>query len=351
MSINQPAPLIGDPPPQPTIASIDSNIGSSSTDDYIKYGDGDVTSKKRKSDEYNTLYTKRLSSANEDIDENDYCGGLLSMAPSVAPEDPSNSGDDNDVNSVLISKQPSSSSFGFENTFKVLEAQMRGSRQLSRGEARQLLLQSTDLQRNRLLLGHPAALASRDLFLRAISEESNSANQPEEEAEVEAEEEAKLVRIDCDETDDVALREMEPPSLLELELDARKRIWEIGKSAKPTQPKLVVQNDEVLDSRNASMSEFLSGISKSSSPQPMPPPSSDSGKLESGEYPEYVYHMAKGKDGRVYLRVVRSLLVDKGTKRTFLILFESFQSFRSFLSNKFTTKSRLLFFERNGFLF
>lgn len=263
--------------------------------DHVKYGDADLASKKRKQldDEYNTVFTKRLSaecnlkSTLTTAESSDFIGGLL------RPDD-SNDEVDNWNVSDPISTHPSSSSCGFENTFKVLEGQLRGSHQLNRQEV-DMLLRSSDLRRNPIFLNVP--FASKDRFLRAISEESNI---PDE-------------HIDEDEN---------TPSFLELELDARQRIKELSENI-AIRPKdhirLSPVNTGAEDVRESSMTEFLYGIAISSSRSTSPsrsdeplPHISEEIQQQTGEYPEYVYHMAKGKDGRVYLRVVRSLLVDKG---------------------------------------
>lgn len=269
--------------------------------DHVKYGDADLASKKRKKldDEYNTVFTKRLSESNlTTAESSDFIGGLLK------PDD-SNDEVDNWNVSDPISPHPSSSSCGFENTFKVLEGQLRGSHQLNRQEV-DMLLRSSDLRRNPIFLDVP--FASKDRFLRAISEESSI---PDD-------------KNDLDEDENT-------PSFLELELDARQRIKELSENI-AIRPKDYIRlspvNTDAGDVRESSMTEFLYGIAISSSRSTSPscsdeqlPQISEEIQQQTGEYPEYVYHMAKGKDGRVYLRVVRSLLVDKGNTQVFILFF------------------------------
>lgn len=268
--------------------------------DYVKYGDADLASKKRKQldDEYNTVFTKRLSECNlqstlTTAESSDFIGGLLKP-------DESNDEVDNWNVSDPISTHPSSSSCGFENTFKVLEGQLRGSHQLNRQEV-DMLLRSSDLRRNPIFLDVP--FANKDRFLRAISEESN-------------------IPDETNDSDDVE----NAPSFLELELDARQRIKELSESIairRKDSIRLSPGNTDADEARESSMTEFLYGIAISSSRATSPlrddqlPHISEEIQQQTGEYPEYVYHMAKGKDGRVYLRVVRSLLVDKGNTRVF----------------------------------
>lgn len=248
-----------------------------------KFGDSDLASKRRKdNDEYNTIFTKRLSKPelNSTLNEtDDYNGGILPENDDWKPCD-------------LISPNPSDSSFGFENTFSILEGQLRGTQQLTRSQVEHLL-RTSDLQKNPIFLDVP--FASKDRFLRAISEEKSIG--------------------DDDEVDSAEQK----PSFLELELDARQRIKELSFSINDSE-KVKSTSDTLPDEElsTSSMNEFLYGIpSKSTADQRSGSPMFQSmvhedRQQQSGEYPEYVYHVAKGKDGQVYLRVVRSLLVDKG---------------------------------------
>lgn len=73
------------------------------------------------------------------------------------------------------------------------------------------------------------------------------------------------------------------------------------------------------------MTEFLYGIPIHGAPTPRFAPAGPEAEEEFveqqeqqvGEYPEYVYHMARDKAGRKYLRVVRSMAADKGNACTF----------------------------------
>lgn len=80
----------------------------------IKYGDSDVASKRRKSD-YDIFVQEALADVlnSTAIENEDFKGGsVLSSAT------------DNSAK-IYISKKPSDSSKGFENTFKILEQQIR----------------------------------------------------------------------------------------------------------------------------------------------------------------------------------------------------------------------------------
>lgn len=273
-----------------------------------QFGDADVASKRRKSlthhttledepdddDEYNKVFTKRLtdvSNLNSTTcqDETDYVGGLVSPLKSSTSKD-----DDIDPWQPhdLLSPNPSASSRGFENTFKVLESQMRATSKLTPAQVNQVLRES-NLQSNPIFLNVP--FGARDRFLRAISEERGS-----------------VCGGDDDDND-----ELSQPSFLELELDARQRIREIEEYKTRTQS----DNDRTLPaisdpSECSSMTEFLYGIpihgGEPSDGNELMGQDEVVAEENGGEYPEYVYHMARGKDKRVYLRVVRSLLVDKG---------------------------------------
>lgn len=269
-----------------------------------KFGDADVASKRRKSpthpendddDEYNTLFTKRLTTGSDlnsttCHDEPDFTGGLVS--PSAAKS--STPSHDPWQPHELLSPTPSASSRGFENTFKVLESQMRSTTsQLTPSQVNQVL-RDANLKSNPIFLNVP--FGARDRFLRAISEERGSVAGDE----------------------DVELAE---PSLLELELDARQRIREIelevSNARTPADCERTIPAESSDPAECSSMTEFLYGIPIHG----CEPPSERIASIgqeevvvaeDEGEYPEYVYHMARGKDKRVYLRVVRSLLVDKG---------------------------------------
>lgn len=221
------------------------------------------------SDEYNTVFTKRLSEPNlnstlrnEDLpdDSHDYSGGLLDDWKSIQ----------------IVSDNPSDTSSGFENTFKVLTNQVRHPR-FSTADIQNLL-------RCNLLSGKSGEfldVPKYDRYLRAISEESSTS--------------------DCDREESY-----DSPSFLELELDARQRIRELADGSKKTN----ISDDD--GSIKLPLSEHLYGVELSSKlSESVETPLTEDIKQQSGDYPEYVYHVAK-ENGRLYLKVVRSLLIDKG---------------------------------------
>lgn len=220
------------------------------------------------SDEYNTVFTKRLSDANLNStmcsgdlsnEDHDYSGGLLEDCRSFQ----------------IISDNPSDTSSGFENTFKVLTNQVRQPR-ISNVDV-QNLLQGTSLSdAAALYLNVP----KYDRFLRAISEESSTSDYDKDE-------------------------KYDNPSYLELELEARQRIKELSDGSKKT-------NANGSGDIKLPLSEHLYGVELSKKlSENIETPLTEEIQQQSGDYPEYVYHVAK-ENGRLYLKVVRSLLVDKG---------------------------------------
>lgn len=273
-----------------------------------KYGDDDVASKRRKSsdfndvsarDEYNTIFTKRLiecdglnSTSHDEPDSNDPTSDPSIPLPSTtltkSTSTPTPSKTNNDADDWqphdLVSPTPSASSCGFENTFKVLEHQM-----LNAADVGADLLRQTNLQTHPIFLNVP--IGRRERFLRAISEERFA----------EIEDDVAASMVGCAE-------EAQSPSFLELELDARQRIRELSLQR-------VEETGNETDAINVpttSQSGDDTAPDDTAATSIGAPTLPETVQQQTGEYPEYVYHMARGKDGRKYLRVVRSLLVDKG---------------------------------------
>lgn len=244
-----------------------------------KFDDSDVSSKRRKlveTDEYNTVFTKKLISEPDlnstlDIENSssyiinkednlDYTGGLLSDYDET----------------INITKKPSDSSFGFQNTFEILEKQMIESKQLRL--SRNQLESFIDSQKSEFL-----NIPLRPEHLRCISEEGSNFDEDEE--------------------------KYDKPDLFELELEASKRIYEMFSTKNSN------LNDNSCDDLKSPLNELLYGIVPKLNAEEnltFPTNLTETTTVRDGEYPEYLYHIAKGKDGRLYLRVVRSMLVDKG---------------------------------------
>lgn len=215
-------------------------------------------------DEYNTVFTKRLTEPNLNStinsgdqfnEDHDYSGGLLEDWRSIH----------------IISDKPSDTSSGFENTFKVLTNQVRQPR-ISNDEIQNILLSNSPSSKQAVYLRVP----NYDRYLRAISEESSTSD------------------YDKDEKDE-----------LELELEARQRIKEMSNELNKT-------NVNCSGDIKLPLSEHLYGVELSNkSSEKIESSLTEDIQQQSGDYPEYVYHVAK-ENGRLYLKVVRSLLLDKG---------------------------------------
>jgi hypothetical protein len=187
-------------------------------------------------DEYNTLFTRRLWSRGRDANS--------TMVEPTAPP-------------ILVSSSPSDSSFGFQNTFQVLERQMHSNKYPFKLTANQLEAAKEYFKASE---GIPLTTASP---FPSIIEEAEEAD------------------------------EDEPPSFLELELEAASRLQQRN-DLDPSD-----QGVDCVDHVDA-----LYGISA----VPKEEPKID----DTGEYPEYLYHVARAQNGKLYLRVVRSMLVDSG---------------------------------------
>jgi hypothetical protein len=224
--------------PSSTVPVAESQLGETEVNLVAdcKFGDDDLASKKRKpgADEYNTVFTKRLWSRGADANS--------TMLETTVPP-------------ILVSSSPSDSSFGFQNTFEVLERQMHSNKHPFKLTATQL---EAAMACFRASEGIPLTAASP---FPSIIEEV-------EEAE------------EADEAD--------KPDLFELELEAASRLHDLGHS--------VDQTVDCVDQAD---------VAKEDEPKVL--------KInDTGEYPEYLYHVAKGQNGKLYLRVVRSMLVDSG---------------------------------------
>lgn len=285
-----------------TALSVDSSHTSDNCENALKYGDDDVSSKRRKDptddDDYNTVFTKHLPSSNAsdrlnstahavDADKcgacysDDFIGGPVNQNAMNASPTNADSVDADDEFNVSITMLPSDSSFGFENTFSVLERQLSLSKQpkLNQQQIEYILMKNNDTAvKNPIYIDIPI---SDEWCLRAISGQANSSRQ--------------AMTIPSDHIDD------SPPSLFDLEIEAMLRVKELlGNVATDTVDAGSVHATDI-DANDGHIPINTSLIE-------------DFYQQDGGDYSEYVYHVAKSKDGRVYLRVVRSLLVDKGNE-------------------------------------
>lgn len=292
--------------------SIDSSTNPEKISNSTKYGDDDVSSKRRKDSKcnenneddyvYDTLFRRHLSSdsasnaehmnLNSNLINNDkanqstcstddFNGGPVST--SITTFHSSNEQID-DLNQSITS-HPSDSSFGFHNTFSVLEKQLCLNKQpkLNQKQIEYLLLKNNDaVVKNPIYIDIPI---NDEWCLRAVSGQANSSLQDTDEDE-------------C-------------PSLFELEFEAMQRVKELLADKETGLNDWFVESPSIAmdQSENSQISINTSLIE-------------DFYQQDGGDYSEYVYHVAKSKEGRIYLRVVRSLLVDKGKQQSnFNIIF------------------------------
>lgn len=286
--------------------SIDSSQKSDNCENTLKYGDDDVSSKRRKdavdADEYNTVFTKRLSSSSalnqlnstsHDVEadrsgaccSDDFTGGPVNENTSKVSTSAHSIEDLDEAFNVSITTLPSNSSFGFENTFNVLERQLSLSKQpkLNQQQIEYILMKSNDTAvKNPIYIDIPI---SDEWCLRAISGQANGSLQ--------------ATTIDPINIDDG------PPSLFDLEIEAMLRVKELLASTDRT-------STDTVDAGSTRMAAAPVVVDVNAHIPINTSLIEDFYQQDGGDYSEYVYHVAKSKDGRVYLRVVRSLLVDKG---------------------------------------
>lgn len=257
---------------------------SSSSRKSGKFGDDDLGSKKRKiftlgSEDFDEDY-KSFSSGRRSTQ----CGNLNSTYNEQSDR-PSNSKSKN-TNRAFISNTPSSSSYGFENTLNVLVNQVKDKNAVSMSphSIRKFIMRNE--------------MCKTPQFVNVPYKEEN----------------------DDDEMSVVG--DERRPSVLELELEASSRLKDL--SLDNSKPLDLNDLSTINCPLNELLSEFVAKNQKQEDDSNLRQDSSSEAQQiveESGEYPEYLYHVSKGKDGRLYLRVVRSLLIDKG-KNCFNYLIE-----------------------------
>lgn len=285
--------------------SIDSSQTCDDCENTLKYGDDDVSSKRRKDaaddDEYKRVFTDRLSSSSAssqlnstshaiDADKygaccsDDFNGGPVNENTSMKSTSADCTDTDDECNMSSITTLPANSSLGFDNTFSVLERQLSVSKQpkLNQQQIEYILMKNNDTAvKNPIYIDIPI---SDEWCLRAVSGQANGSLQ--------ATTIDPLIHIDDG-----------PPSLFDLEIEAMLRVKELLGAVDTTTIDTVdagcmpVAAIDVMNNAHIPINTSLI---------------EDFYQQDGGDYSEYVYHVAKSKDGRVYLRVVRSLLVDKG---------------------------------------
>lgn len=252
------------------------------SDDGVKYGDDDVSSKRRKdaTDEYEQEFASHFvvgGAASARLNSTaafgeDFTGGLVSdedasslstVVPFAMAADDGRSFEE-EFN-CSISVHPSDSSCGFHNTFSVLERQLHVKKQpkLSQQQIEYILLKNNDVAvKNPIYIDIPI---SDEWGLRAVGGHSSAQDEP-------------------------------PASLFDLKIEAMLRVKELLGSGRKADASAHGDAAAAHIPINTSLLE-------------------DFYQQDGGECPDYVYHVAKSKDGRTYLRVVRSFLVDKGKLR------------------------------------
>lgn len=290
--------------------SINDSLANEISLNSPKYGDDDLSSKRRKpagndddddDDEYNTMFTKRLTDAsvsqlNSTSDSQhdisctpernlDFKGGPIASVKSLAKCNSTENEDETNLLNSSISQNPSDSSFGFQNTFTVLERQLHLNKQpiLNPTQIEYILKRNpSEAVKNPIYVDVPI---NAETYLRAVSSKANS-----------------LFEDACSS----GCENVDSPSLFELEIEAMQRC----KQLLATHATFELVNE----SGSGSSSTGPVAMKTIAEQQIHTSLIEDFYQQDGGDYSEYVYHVAKAKDGHLYLRVVRSLLVDKGKK-------------------------------------
>lgn len=266
-----------------SVASLDSDINSEKENDdgrcgrenaindasiTQKYADDDLASKKRKS---------RSEFADELTAYDQFASG------SVLDSSWQTGSDSLSSESTCVSEHPSNSSFGFQNTFDVLETHVN-SRSITPKQLEQFIKRN-EMYKNPFFVNVPVEGGGRSPFLRRISEETDRSQMEED---------------------------YDKPSFFELELEASSRLRDLIVNKGNEEIHEIESTIPIRSPLNELLHDFVP-TTEHINFHPNPEVFIKEDKVEQrGEYPEYLYHVAKGKDGRLYLRVVRSLLVDKG---------------------------------------
>lgn len=245
-------------------------------------------------DEYNTIFTKRLSNTStpghmnstscSEVDEvdhhnqcslDDFIGGPINDEHSL--NSPQNRDQNVDFNRS-ITATPADSSCGFHNTFSVLEKHLNKTKylKLNQKQIEYLLLHNKDLAvQNDTYIDIPindrrSLHAVNGLFNGSMNDD-NGWNFDDEES----------------------------PSHLELELEAMDRLRSMWNEEMLANSK--VENDE----RDSSPTPFDSSLIEEFYQQ-------DNHSIGVQSSNEYIYHVAKARDGQLYIRVRRNLRLDQG---------------------------------------
>lgn len=283
-------------------------------------------------DDYHTVFTKRLPSdadsqqlnsteyyafgeqtneTNQSLYQScysdDFIGGPISnecFYSDFGNQSLKNGGNNNSDDGSIdynrsITMTPADSSCGFHNTFSVLEKHLNKSKQpkLSRQQIEYLLLKNKDSTvQNQIYIDIPI---NDEQCLRPVSSASNGlAN-------------GKEISFDLGSSTG---GEIEMPSFFELEFEAMERLRAMWQN--DNQLNLAARCDETINANVADASlveeEFYQQDDHCGNTD------------TTTNANEYVYHVAKSRNGQLYIRVLRNLRLDKGKTikfSLFLLLF------------------------------
>lgn len=240
---------------------------------------------------HHTLFTKRLkvasnfeNKADENIDVvdhnqtalDDFIGGSVDDDHSL--NSPTKNHDKSSHFNRSITSTPADSSCGFHNTFSVLRKHLNKNKclRLSQQQIEYLLLNNKDL----------AVYSDRYIDIPIQGDESFSSGN-------------SLVNSSLNYTNDWDTCDEEVPNLFELELEAVKRLRSILSEASLTN--YMIESDRNKSPPIQQHSLLIEELYQQ-----------DSKCVVTENSSEYIYHVAKSRNGQLYIRVRRNVLLDQG---------------------------------------
>lgn len=253
--------------------------------------DQSCSKKNDNQDEYNTIFTRRLSNESNsksprEIDEDDhhnhcslddFIGGPIDDEKSL--NSPKNT-DQNDGHNRSITATPADSSCGFHNTFSVLEKHLNKNNylKLSQKQIENLLLKNNDLVVHNDTYTYIDIPINDHRSLRDVNGLSNSC---------------------MNDVNVLNSEDEEYPSHLELELEAMDRLRSVWNKD------MLANSKDENEKRESSHTPFDSSLIEEFYQQ-------DEYSTCVQNSNEYIYHVAKSRDGQLYIRVRRNLRLDQG---------------------------------------
>lgn len=242
-------------------------------------------------DKHHTLFTKRLAMASNlknktdgNIDEVDHNRKACSLEDFIGgPIDddhsfnlPSKHHDESSHLNRSITSTPADSSCGFHNTFSVLEKHLNKNKclRLNQQQVEYLLLQNKDL-----------AVYS-DCYIDIPIESDGSFRSVN-----------SLVNSALNSVNDWDICDEEIPNLFGLELEAMERLRSVLSEASTTN--YMIESDRNKSPPTNQTSSFVEKFYQQDG-------------MGSENSNEYIYHVAKSRNGQLYIRVRRNLLLDQG---------------------------------------